>query len=282
MDILLEEEIENQKDLKTQNLTQTLLLNLKDDYADFLVLILKPVVKTDYSKLNMFGIKGIDYIKNAVLDYEIKEVNYNLEDDIIKVIKNNLNNKKYVLVLFSDTPLIQKQTIKNIIDYFLIKKLCALQFNRGYAFECEYLKNVDKIYNPQLQSFNEEDFIKVTDSSSFSRALEILKGRIISYHQQNDVIFEDVNSVYIDAKANIEKNVIIKNNVNIVGKSLIKENSTLFNCNLNKVIIEEGCLIETSIVENSVIEKNCVIKDYSIIKNSTIKEKSVLENYKLI
>lgn len=285
MEILeLEKEIENKYKLEEnkENLVGTLLQNLKDDYTDFLVMILKPKYKTDYYNLEMFGIKGIDYILNAVQDFEIKQVELNLDDDVIKVIKQNLNSKKYVLVLYADTPLIKKQTIINILDYFLIKKLCALSFNRGYCFDTNYLKNVDKIYNPQTQEFEEEDFIKVDSSKSFSSCLEILKNRIISYHQQNGVIFENTNSCYIDAKVNIEKGVIIKNNVTILGKSIVRENSILYNCSLNRVILEKNTIIENSIIENSVVGMGAKIKDYSIIKNASVKENSVLTNEKIL
>ena len=284
MEILeIEKELEN-KYLNVENksnLAQTLLSDLKDDYTDFLVLILKPNYKTDYCNLDMFGIKGIDYILNSVQDFEVKQKDYNINDDVIKVIKENLNDKKYVLTLFSDTPLIKKQTIINIIDYFLIKKLCALSFNRGYCFDTNYLKSVEKVYNPQIQEFEDEDFIKVDSSKNFSLALDVLKNRIISYHQQNGVIFENVNSCFIDARVNIENNVIIKNNVTILGKSIIKQNSIIYNSSLNRVIVGDGVMIENSIVENTVVEKNAKIKDYSIIKNASIKENSVLTNEKI-
>ena len=284
MEILeIEKELEN-KYLNVENksnLAQTLLSDLKDDYTDFLVLILKPNYKTDYCNLDMFGIKGIDYILNAVQDFEVKQIDYNINDDVIKITKENLNDKKYVLTLFSDTPLIKKQTIINIIDYFLIKKLCALSFNRGYCFDTNYLKSVEKVYNPQIQEFEDEDFIKVDCSKNFSLALDVLKNRIISYHQQNGVIFENVNSCFIDARVNIENNVIIKNNVTILGKSIIKQNSIIYNSSLNRVIVGDGVIIENSIVENTVVEKNAKIKDYSIIKNASIKENSVLTNEKI-
>lgn len=284
MEILeIEKSIEEKygNEIKNENLAKSLLSNLKDDYTDFLVLILKPNYSVDYSNLEMYGVKGIDYIINAVQDFEIKKVDYNLEDDVIYTIKQNLNDKKYVLVLFADTPLIKKQTITNIIDYFLIKKLCALSFDRGYCFETNYLKSVDKIYNPQTQNFDEEDFIKVDSSKSFSLALDVLKNRIISYHQQNGVIFENSSSVFIDATVNIEKNVIIKNNVTILGKSIIRENCKLVNSSLNRVIVEKDAIIENSIIESSVIGMGAKIKDFSIIKNANVKENSVLSNEKL-
>lgn len=284
MEILeIEKSIEEKygKEIESENLAKSLLSNLKDDYTDFLVLLLKPNYSVDYSNLEMCGIKGIDYITSAVQDYEIKKVDYNLEDDVIYTIKQNLNDKKYVLVLFTDTPLIKKQTITNIIDYFLIKKLCALSFDRGYCFETNYLKSVDKIYNPQTQNFDEEDFIKVDSSKSFSLALDVLKNRIISYHQQNGVIFENSSSAFIDATVNIEKNVIIKNNVTILGKSIIRENCKLINSTLNRVIVEKDAIVENSIIESSVIGMGAKIKDFSIIKNANVKENSVLSNEKL-
>ena len=278
-----ENEIEKNefKDLintKNENIGDTLLqkLNLENDYNDFLVLILKVKYSQDYASLNMFGLNAIDYITSSVNMCETKIVEYNLEDDIIKVIKRNLNNKKYVAVVFSDTPLIRRHTFLEILDYFKYKSLCALKFNRGYVFDAEYLLSVEKVYNPQVQNFNEEDFIKVVDEKSFAMCLETLKKRILAYHMDRGVIIKDLNSVFIDAEVNIDKGVIIENNVNLQGKTVIK-NSCLIGSNvkIKNAIIEENCVIENASIENSIIKQNAKITDFSVIKNVTIEENEI-------
>lgn len=260
---------------KSESVGQALLnkLNMENDYSDFLVLVLKVKYSQDFTKLDMFGLTGLDYILNSVNFCETKIVEYNLEEDIIKTIKNNLNNKKYVAVVFSDTPLIKKHTFLEILDYFKFKSLCALKFNRGYVFDCEYLKSVEKVYNPQVQYFYEEDFVKVVDEKSFASTLEILKNRILNYHLNKGVIIKDINSTFIDAEVNIDKGVIIENNVNILGKTVIKQNSQIgVNTKIKNAIINENCFIENSIIENAIIKQNSNIKDFCVIKNVTIEE----------
>lgn len=275
-------ELENKtKDINMQTLIKN--LNTRIDYSNFLVLILKVKYNTDFSNLNMYGLKGLDYIKSAVNICETKIVDYDFNEDIIKKIKQNLNEKKYVAVVFSDTPLITRHTFLEILDYFKYKSLCALKFNRGYVFETEYLKSVEKVYNPQVQNFTEEDFIKVTDQKSFTYCNEILKNRILRYHISNGVIIEDLNSCFIDAEVNIESGVTICPNVCLKGKTTIKENSYVgFNSFIKDSLINKNCKIENSILENSVIELNCKVLDYSVIKNAKLNENSIVSNENII
>lgn len=282
-DINLFEELFVKKEQEKEILNKTVLENiLENEYSNFLVLILKPNYKFDYSQLDMFGKKGMEYILDALENFETKIVDYDQSEDVLKVIKRNLNQKKYVLTLFSDTPLVRKQTILQIIDYFLLKKLCALTFNRGYVFDCEYLKSVEKIYNPQNQIFDEEDFVKIDSSSTFSLALDILRQRIVSYHQKAGVIFYNPKTATVDAEANIEQGVVIKNNVQILGKCIVRENVVLDGATLKNSIVEKNCIVENSILENSVIFENSKVTDYCVIKNVDIEMNSNLSNEKII
>jgi len=276
-------EFENLFDSKSESIGETLLkkLNLENDYNDFLVLILKIKYSRDFSTLDMYGLNAIDYITSSVNMCETKIVEYSLEDDIIKVIKQNLNNKKFVAVVFSDTPLIRRHTFLEILDYFKFKSLCALKFNRGYVFDAVYLKSVEKVYNPQVQNFSEEDFIKVVDEKSFAVCLETLKNRILTYHLNKGVIIKDLNSTFIDAEVNIEDGVVINNNVNLQGKTVVKQNTNIgSNVKIKNAIIEKDCFIDNSIIENSIIKENAIITDFSVIKNVTIEanEKITGEN----
>ncbi|MBE5745740.1 MAG: hypothetical protein E7359_00420 [Clostridiales bacterium] len=281
----IEEKSENLFNLKEKNIGETLLqqIKLENSYNDFLVLILKVKYNLDFSNLNMFGLKGIDYIKSAVSICETKVVDYNLEDDVLKIIKQNANNKKFVAVVFSDTPLLTKHTFMEILDYFMFKKLVALKFNRGYVFDVEYLNSVQKVYNPQIQNFNEDDFIKVCDEKSFAYCLDVLKNRILSYHLSRGVIIENLNTTFIDAEVNIDRGVIIKPNTFILGKTVIKQNSIIGeSANIKNAIVEENSIVQNSILENAVVLKNSKIIDYSIIKNTSIDENKIVSNEKII
>ncbi len=267
-----------------QDVAKSLLesLSLEEDYSNVLVLVLRPNYAVDFSNFDMYSIKGLDYVLSSCSKFETKVVDFDLKDDVIDVIKQNLTDKKYVLTLFSDTPLITKKTVLEIVDYFLIKKLCSLKFNRGYMFETEYLKSSSKIYNPLEQTFFEEDFFKVFDSSSFSNAINILGQRIISYHQSNGVIFLKPQTCYIDALVNIESGAFIGENTKILGKSVIKTGVKIFGSTLDRVIIEKDAVIENSIVTNSVVNAGAKILDFSVVKNQTIESDKIIENEKRI
>lgn len=273
------EKNEKKSEIDLQSLLNEKSLDRKKD--DFLVLILKTTYKIDFYNQKMFGLCSIDYILGAVNGYETKIVDFDKNQDVIDVIKQNLNEKKYVLVLFSDTPLVTKNTINDITDYFLIKSLCALRFNRGYCFSTDYLKSVEKIYCPNEQNFCDEDFLIVKDSASFSECVEVLRNRIVKFHQSEGVLFLSPKNVSIDANATIGENVVVGEFVTIFGKSVIESGCKLFDCTLNKVIVGKNCEISNSIIENSVIEKNCKICDYSVIKNKTILENKTISNEKM-
>lgn len=278
---LFEELFVKKENESTQKNERVLESVLEKEYVNFLVLILRPKYETQFDILDMFGKTGLEYVKNATSEFETKVIDYDLQDDILKVIKNNLTDKKYVLTLFSDTPLIKKQTVYQIIDYFLIKKLCTLTFNRGYVFDCEYLKSVEKIYNPQSQIFDEEDFVRVFSSESFSQAIEILRRRIVTFHQKSGVVFYNPTEAEIDVDANIDRGVIIQGKVTVLGKSIIKEGCKLIDCKIQNTIVEKNTLIENSLISNSVIFDNSQICDYSVIKNVDIEKNSMISNEKI-
>lgn len=277
MDILEKEE--KKYDFDFQNLFSVEKLN--SDKEDFLVLILKTTYKINFYSQKMFGLCGIDYILGAVNGYETKIVQFNKDQDVIDVIKQNLNSKKYVLVLFSDTPLITKNTINEIVEYFLIKGLCALKFNRGYCFQTDYLKGVEKVYSPNEQTFCEEDFLVVKDSISFSCCVNVLRKRIVEYHQNEGVLFLSPSTVSLDANANLDAGVIVGENVIVQDKCVIKTGCKLSCCTLKKVILDENCEVCNSVIENSVVQKNCKICDFSVIKNKTILENNIISNEKM-
>lgn len=292
---LIEKNVEEKED--EQNLLNKLLnkqslveeSSIDEKFNDVLTIILKRKKienEIDFSSIEMCGKKCIDYVLNACQHFETKIVEYESEflnnDELFKVIKENLNNKKYVLVLFATTPLLTKNTVNDIVEYFFMKKLSCLEFNRGFMFETDYLKKTDKIYNPHKQNFFEEDFLSANNVTEFYVALMHLKMRINQFHLKSGVIFLDMKSASIDADVSIEKNVIIGENVKICGKSVILENAKIFSSKLNKVIVKPNAIIENSIVENSVILENAEVLDFSVIKNQTINKNEKIENEKRI
>lgn len=246
-----------------------------------LLLVNNPNFKVEKPyNLNMCGIKMKEWIIKSIKYAPIKEIEIDETDDLISVLKNvDLGNQKYTLVLFSDTPLLKRKTILEIIEYVSIKKLSVLKLTRGYVFETEYLKTIDKLYAPQLHYFDEEDFITCFNFKQFSLINDILQTRIINFHMKNGVLFYNPSSCNIDVDVVIEKGVKVYANNVLKGKCIIETNSQLLEGNkIENSIIKNDCVIENSHINKSFIEENCVIKPNCVIENNSLIQNNAIIN----
>lgn len=224
--------------------------------------------------INLYGKSMRDWVKLALGDAQVKEVNATKTDDILGLIKPHLNNKKYTIVLYSDTPLLRRKTFLEMIEYISIKNLSAIRLTRGYAFETEYLKSVEKIYNPQVAYFDEEDFIAAYNLKQLALVSDILKARILDYHFKNGVRIMDPATTYIDAEVNIEEDVVIYPNNSIKGKSFIEKGAVLRENNVIKdSFILEKAQVSASHILNSVIGKECGVGPFAFIQDQSVLEK---------
>lgn len=224
-----------------------------------------------------------EWVKNAVQGIKVVEAEMDSKADFLPIIKQNAGDKKYTLVLFSDAPLIQHKTVQEIVEYFVLKKLSVLKFSRGYMFETEYLKSIDKLFSPQVQYFEEEDFITCYNLKQFALVSDIMRNRILSYHQRNGVLIIDPNSTFIDADVTVENDVKIYPNNKIFGKCKI-QNNVVLNCNnlIKNSVIMENSQLENSTIYGSVIGQNCIVKNYSSVNSSILENNCILCGYNYI
>ena len=233
--------------------------------------------------LSICGKTMRDWVKNAVQGMNVVEAEMDSKADFLPIVKQNAGGKKYTLVLFSDAPLIQHKTVQEIVEYFVLKSLSVLKFSRGYMFETSYLQTIDKLLNPQVQYFEEEDFITCYNMKQFALVSDIMRNRILGYHQRNGVIIIDPNSTFIDADASIESDVVIYPNNKIFGKTKISSGANLF-CNniIKNSIIMLNVKIENSNIDSSVIKSGCLVKNYSTVLNSILEENCTLKGYNFV
>ena len=233
--------------------------------------------------LSICGKTMRDWVKNAVQGMNVVEAEMDSKADFLPIVKQNAGGKKYTLVLFSDAPLIQYKTVQEIVEYFVLKSLSVLKFSRGYMFETNYLQTIDKLLNPQVQYFEEEDFITCYNMKQFALVSDIMRNRILGYHQRNGVIIIDPNSTFIDADASIESDVVIYPNNKIFGKTKISSGANLF-CNniIKNSIIMPNVKIENSNIDSSVIKSGCLVKNYSTVLNSILEENCTLKGYNFV
>lgn len=203
--------------------------------------------------------------------------------DFLPIVKQNVGNKKYTLVLFSDAPLLQYKTVQEIVEYFVLKSLSVLKFSRGYMFETEYLNTIEKLFNPQVQYFEEEDFICCYNLKQLALVSDIMRNRILGFHQRNGVVITDSATTHIDADACIESDVLIMPNNKIFGKSKI-EKGTILKCNnlIQNSIIKQNCTIENSTINSSVVQDGCIIQNYCVIENSILDSFCTLKGFNYI
>ncbi|MGD9901077.1 MAG: hypothetical protein AB7S44_00890 [Spirochaetales bacterium] len=223
--------------------------------------------------IKLFGNSMLGWIKFAVEGSKVKEVKANLTDDVVSVIKPHLGDKKYTAVFYSDTPLLERKTFLEIIEYVTVKGLSALKLTRGYVFETEYLKTIDKIYNPQVAYFEEEDFIAAYNLKQLGLVSDILKNRILSYHLKRGIRIIDTANTYIDSQVNIEEGVTIYPNNFIYGNSYIESGVTLKENNVIKdSYILEGATVSASHIYNSIVGKKCEVGPFVVMKEESILE----------
>lgn len=244
----------------------------KNDETDVSVIILLNKNSNfgglDSFEIDLCGKKTWEWLQIACRDYEIKKTICFPESNILSLIKPMLTNKKYTLVLFSDTPLLTKSTIEKILDYVRTRDINVLCLIRGYVFNTEYIKSADSIIGDVIEKFSEIEFLTIDNPLQFEKVAQILKTKIIGYHLLNGVIITDSNSVEIDADVTIESGSFVMPFNCLKGRTYIGKNCYLESGNtIIDSIIEDGCKVKSSYIFNSKINKNMVIGPFEKVIN---------------
>lgn len=259
---------------------ETLIKNIQFEPVDkdVAVIILKihnPSFQTTEKSFNLkvMGKSMLDWIKLAFDTCPLKEIETDMKSDILSTIKPHLTNKKYTAVFYSDTPLLERRTFLNIMDWIQVKRMNVLKLERGYVFNTEFIKSCEHIYSgTEEHVFSKEDFLTVFNMSQLEIAGQILKNRIINYHQQNGVQILDKNTTFIDADVEIGKNVIIYPNNMILGESVIEDNAIIGPfCTIKQSKIGANSKISNCYLENSEVKKNTNLSPFTTILNGVKK-----------
>ena len=225
------------------------------------------------------------------------------EGTVVGTIKPYLKDTEYSLVLFSDTPLMTKNNILNILDFVKTKDLNVCKLTRGWVFKNEYIKRVSEIYAPTTYYFEEEDFLTAVNYKQLYLISEILKSRITTYHMNNGVYFKDPDNIYIESNVSIGEGTVIEPFVSLTKDTSIGKNvfigafSTLKNAKIqdgakiDKAHIDGGVVMEkatimanakilsqTAIMEGAKIAEDCVVSNAIIGKFSMVGRNTII-NY---
>ncbi|MEG1581559.1 MAG: hypothetical protein RR334_00160 [Clostridia bacterium] len=255
----------------------------KDDDEDIKLDFI--IIKTEHEGFNCdaesssFKLCGKSLLEWVINATENPTIISDTELGVVNTVKPVLKDGEYTVVLYSDTPLITKNLIKEVVGFTRDKGLNVCKLTRGYVFKTEYIKRVDEIYSPQVYYFDEEDLIIVSNFKQLSLVCETMRNRIISFHMSNGVQINDPSTTYIDSDVTIGKNVIIDKNVKISGTCEICE-SVIIGCDtyICDARIGEGTKIIGAFIESSVIgENNNISYGVKIVGGTIIDDKVVID-----
>lgn len=212
----------------------------------------------------------------------------------LEIVRPYLKDSEYTVILYSDTPLVTRSTIDEIIEYVKIKGLNVCKLTRGWVFKTDYVKRVGEVFAPQTYYFDEEDFIMAVNFKQLQMVGDILRSRILDFHMKNGVYFTMPDKVEVDANVSIGKNTVIDGSVRLLGKTQIGENCTIVNSTIQNSKVFDRVNLDTVILEKSVVESDVTVgsmtsifdgslvnKNSVIGKNNVVKQSSIGENVKI-
>ncbi|MCL1944389.1 MAG: hypothetical protein FWF56_01060 [Firmicutes bacterium] len=267
------------------------------------------ILKTSNSKLgdksvNILGKTCLEWVSLSFGNSLCGIVDYNIDDNIIDIIKPTVNiTRKYTIVLYSDTPLVNIATIECAIDVMKSSDLYCLKISRGWIFVTDYLINLEILPNLSTTHLDniDVDMICVDSFINVAKATKLLRDRILDYHMGNGVHIVDPNTVWIDCEVRIGKGTTIHPNNIIKNQTEIKEGVTLLSGNtIDNCILDNDCSVSNSMLldsyvgqctsigpfarlrPESIIGNNCKIGNFVEIKKSLIGDNTKVAHHTYI
>jgi bifunctional UDP-N-acetylglucosamine pyrophosphorylase/glucosamine-1-phosphate N-acetyltransferase len=254
--ILEQEEIaENQLSfdfLDGENSTKTLteVDFTEKNFKNTLVIILNS--KKMSPSFYLCGKKMVDWVRLATSGFKQEILDEHEDGDVFSLVKNYVDKAEYIAVFYSDTPLLQKTTFFEIMNFFTTNSMNFLRLPRGYVFDCQFLKSAKMLMSSGVKEFGENDFCIIDDAEKISFAFKILNGRILNYHKKNGVVLFGEETIFVDADVEIEAGSVIYPNNTIKGQSYIGKGVILESGNyIIDSIVCDGAFVCQSYIENS-------------------------------
>lgn len=272
MDIEIEEKIEEKKEIdiqeeelkelveKVQPLVSSASLEwIKDET---LVLIVK--TKSELNDVLILGKTMAEFVSLATSVCTQKIVDG--EDKIFETLLKYAQEYKQIAVFYSDTPLLQKTTFFEIMQYFASKKMNFLPLKRGFVIKSDYIENFETLLSTPLDHFGRDDFYVVNDAASMAYAFHVLNRRIIEYQKSQGVILFGENTIFIDADVQIESGVIIYPNNVLQGETVICKG----------VVLQSGNTITSSIICDDAEVGQSYVKNSKILEGKAVYGKTLI------
>lgn len=200
------------------------------------------------------------------------------------------DDAKYTVVLYSDTPLMQRKTVLEAVRCIEETGAQALRLTRGWVFDTEYLRSIEEL--PRINRYylsEEEDFLTCADYESFAFVSETMRRRILGYYMAQGVRIVDPSTTYIDGDVVIGKDVVIRPDNHLRGRTVVGDGAELDAGNIitDSIVGARVRIVKSHVTgsligedttvgpfaylrKDSMIGANCRIGDYVEIKNSRI------------
>ena len=232
---------------------------------DIFVLVLLP-------HLPAFGLDeplGIDVCGRSLLGwaeyitepFANAKVEISKSDDILTVVRNNVSEHKYTVVVYADTPLLTRDSIEQAVGFACTFEHKVCKMPRGWVFETKSIKDAELPEAVDVPNLDEEDFVVAYNYTQVALVSAIMRGRINTAFLRKGVNIADPLNAYISAEATIGKGTRIGPGVVIRGATKIGKNCRITNCvEIKNSQIGEGTKIaHMSYVGDATVGANCNI-----------------------
>ena len=232
---------------------------------------------------NLCGMPVLLWVKRAcAVEPIVLKVKQNV--NVLKIVKNYMGDEDYSVVLYANTPLLNKQHLLDLLGFVSRRHMNACKLKKGYVFRNDYIENVDEIYSIDTYDFASNDFFEINTLADFEKAKDMLVGKIVEYHQRNGVYFERANTSCIDASVEIGEGSKILAGASVVTNSklesdvVVKENALVKNSKIGEnVVVGEGAMVIDSVVKSgAVVAAGAFVKGSVVCEDVKIGEKSVV------
>lgn len=223
------------------------------------------------SNFDLCGKKLVDWVALATSGCQQKFIESVEEENLLDSIRDYAEGYNFVAVLYSDAPLLKKETFLDIMNYFSKNRMNVMKLKRGYVFKSEFLKTAKVLLSSTIENFGEEDFVVLDSAEKVSFAFKLLNNRILGYHKANGVVLLGENTIFIDADVEIEAGTVIYPNNVIKGESYIGKNVILESGNyiFDTIVCDEAFVCQ-SYLEKSKVEQGKVVGPFERLINQKI------------
>lgn len=221
--------------------------------------------------LDVVGLPMHKYLENVAAGFKTKLVVLPENGNIADIVRPYLGGASYTAILYSDTPLLTRETFLNYVSKMMFGSDKFLVMPRGYIFETEYLKGLAKINPPELKFFESSEFFEVKNLSDLADVNRAMQKKIIEFHLSRGVRIVDKNLCYIGCEVDIGKDTIIYPFTSLSGRCVIGKNCEIKASQITSSRIGDNVKLNSVVVEKSSISSGAKIKPFSSVINKEIK-----------